>query len=258
MSPWWNGTTQERIQIVADKKVYQPGDTAHVLIVTGKEPTSVLVSAEGIGLCSGQVYKSNGGSIAVDVPVKPEYAPNFYVAAAYIRDNKMYEGSKSLSVPPTAHQLNVQLLPSKPQYQPGESETYTIKASDASGKPMVADFSLGVVDEASYAIKPETAGNILNAFYGRVYSQVSTESSLTYYFNGQAGHRKMQLASVRSSKAMAQMKPERLVQPKIRKAFPDTAYWVARYSHRQQRPGNGQIRLSRRHHLVARHHARCH
>ncbi len=37
----------------------------------------------------------------------------------------------------------------------------------------------------------------------------------------------MQLASVRSSKAMAQLKPERLVQPKIRKAFPDTAYWVA-------------------------------
>ena len=37
----------------------------------------------------------------------------------------------------------------------------------------------------------------------------------------------MQLANVRSSKAMAQLKPERLVQPKIRKAFPDTAYWMA-------------------------------
>ncbi len=92
---------------------------------------------------------------------------------------------------------------------------------------MVADFSLGVVDEAIYAIKPETAGSIMNAFYGRVYSQVSTESSLTYYFSGQAGKRKMQLASVRPSKGMAQLKPERLVQPKIRKAFPDTAYWMA-------------------------------
>jgi uncharacterized protein YfaS (alpha-2-macroglobulin family) len=67
----------------------------------------------------------------------------------------------------------------------------------------------------------------VNAFYGRVYSQVSTDTSLTYYFNGQAGKRKMQLANVRSSKAMAQLKPERLVQPKVRKAFPDTAYWVA-------------------------------
>ena len=78
-SPWWSGPAQERVQIVPDKKTYQPGDTAHVLIVTGKEPASVLVTAEGNGLYSGQVIKSSGGSITVDVPIKPEYAPNFYV-----------------------------------------------------------------------------------------------------------------------------------------------------------------------------------
>ena len=226
-SPWWSGPAQERVQIVPDKKAYQPGDTAHVLIVTGKEPTSVLVTSEGNGLYSGQVIKSSGGSITVDVPIKPEYAPDFYVAAVFIRGNKLYQGSKSLNVPPTQHQLNVQLLPSKPQYQPGEAATYTIKASDSSGKPIAAEFSLGVVDEAIYAIKPEIVGSIMNAFYGKVYSQVSTETSLSYYFNGQAGKRKMQLANVRSSKAMAQLKPERLVQPKIRKAFPDTAFWLA-------------------------------
>jgi uncharacterized protein YfaS (alpha-2-macroglobulin family) len=226
-SPWWSGPAQERVQIVPDKKTYHPGDTAHVLIVTSQEPTYVLVTAEGNGLYSGQVIKSNGGSITVDVPIKPEYAPNFYVAAVFIRGNKLYQGSKSLNVPPTQHQLNVQLVPSKPQYQPGEAASYAIKASDSGGKPIAAEFSLGVVDEAIYAIKPETVGSIVNAFYGRVYSQVSTDTSLTYYFNGQAGKRKMQLANVRSSKAMAQLKPERLVQPKVRKAFPDTAYWVA-------------------------------
>ncbi len=226
-SPWWSGPAEERVQIVPDKKSYQPGDIAHVLIVTGKEPASVLVTAEGNGLYSGQVMKSSGGSITVDVPVKPEYAPNFYVAAVFIRGNKLYQGSKSLNVPPTQHELNVQLVPSKPQYQPGEAASYIIKATDSSGKPMAAEFSLGVVDEAIYAIKPETVGSILNAFYGRVYSQVSTETSLGYYFSGQAGKRKMQLANVRPSHAMAQLKPERLVQPKIRKAFPDTAFWVA-------------------------------
>jgi alpha-2-macroglobulin len=226
-SPWWSGPAQERVQIVPDKKTYQPGDTAHVLIVTGKEPASVLVTVEGNGLYSGQVVKSSGGSITVDVPIKPEYTPNFYVAAVFIRGNKLYQGSKSLTVPPVQQELNVQLLPSKPQYQPGEAASYLIKATDASGKPVTAEFSLGVVDEAIYAIKPETVGSIVNAFYGRVYSRVTTETSLTYYFSGQAGKRAMQLAAVRSSKAMAQLKPERLVQPKVRKAFPDTAYWMA-------------------------------
>jgi uncharacterized protein YfaS (alpha-2-macroglobulin family) len=121
----------------------------------------------------------------------------------------------------------VQLLPSKPQYQPGEAASYTIKATDSSGKPIAAEFSLGVVDEAIYAIKPDATPNIMNAFYGRVYSKVSTDTSLTYYFTGQAGKRAMQLANARPSRGVAQLKPERLVQPKVRKAFPDTAYWVA-------------------------------
>ena len=233
-STFWSGPAEERVQIVADKKTYAPGDVAHVLIVTGSGPASVLVTAEGNGLYSGQVIKSNGGSVSVDVPVKPEYAPNFYVAAVFIRGNKLYQGSKSLKVPPTQHEMRVQLQPSKPQYQPGEAATYTLKATDITGKPVsAAEFSLGVVDEAIYAIKPDTAGTILNAFYGTVYSRVGTESSLTYYFNGQAGKRTMELAQgggrfvAGGRSAVAQVKPERLVQPKIRKAFPDTAYWIA-------------------------------
>ena len=227
VTPLWAGTMQERIQIVADKKSYVPGDTAHVLIVTGTEPATVLVTAEGNGLYSAQVIKSSGGSVTVDVPIRPEYAPNFYVSATFIRGNKLYMGNKSLAVPPTQHELKVDLQPSKPQYQPGQPGAFTIKATDFTGKPVSAEFSFGVVDEAIYAIEPETAPKIMSAFYGTIYSKVSTDSSLTYYFSGQAGQRAMQLAKVRSSRALAQLKPERLVQPKIRKAFPDTAYWVA-------------------------------
>ncbi len=226
-SPWWTGPAQERVQIVADKKSYVPGDTAHVLIVTGKDPASVLVTAEGNGLYAEQVIKSDGGSVTVDVPIKPEYAPNFYVAGTFIRGNKLYQGSKSLSVPPTQHELKIDLTPSKSQYQPGDAASYTIKASDANGKPVSAEFSLGVVDEAIYAIQPETVQPILKAFYGTIYSKVSTDTSLTYYFSGQAGKRAMELAAVRPHKSLAQLKPERLVQPKVRKAFPDTAYWIA-------------------------------
>ena len=68
-----------------------------------------------------------------------------------------------------------------------------------------------MVDEAIYAIKPDTTPSIMNAFYGRVYSKVSTDTSLTYYFSGQAGKRAMQLANARPSRGLAQLKPERLV-----------------------------------------------
>ena len=92
---------------------------------------------------------------------------------------------------------------------------------------MSAELSLGVVDEAIYAIQRDQSQDMMGFFYGRRYNSVQTESSLSYYFSGAAGTRRMQLARLRPSTALAQLKPERLLQPKIRKAFPDTAFWVA-------------------------------
>ena len=54
-----------------------------------------------------------------------------------------------------------------------------------------------------------------------------TEDSLNYYFSGEAGKRRMRLAELRPPSRLAQFKPDRLVQPKVRKAFPDTAFWAA-------------------------------
>src|SRR5262249_39768627 len=47
------------------------------------------------------------------------------------------------------------------------------------------------------------------------------------FFSGAAGKRKMQLAQLRPPSRLAQLKPDRFVQPKVRKAFPDTAFWAA-------------------------------
>src|ERR1039458_9766116 len=53
-----------------------------------------------------------------------------------------------------------------------------------------------------------------------------TDNSLSFFFNGEAGKRRMQLAQLRAPSRLAQLKPDRMVQPKIRKAFPDTAFWA--------------------------------
>ncbi len=223
---WWGGA-REQIQIIPDQKVYKPGDTAKVLIMAGPDPVNILVASEGLGLLSKQVVHSNGGPVTVQVPIRAENAPNFYLSAAFLKDSKLHQGSKSINVPPDAFKLNVQLKPSKPQFQPAEAASYSIVAKDAQGKPAAAEFSLGVVDEAIYAIRPESTTDIMKFFYGRVFNRVTTDSSLSYYFHGEAGKKQMQLASVRPHKWLAQIKPERLVEPKIRKAFPDTAFWVA-------------------------------
>lgn len=238
----WYGARRERLQIVPDKKSYRPGEVAKVLIVTGVPDAHVLVTTEGRGLLSRQVVAATGPTVTVEVPIRPEYAPNVFVSAAFIRDNQVYQGSKSLKVPPVEHQLTVEVEASKKEYQPGETGVFTVTARDHTGQPVAAEFSLGVVDEAIYAIRPELAQDIVRFFYGRTDNRVNTDSSLDYYFTGSAGKRKMQLTRLRPSSALAQLKPERLVEPRVRKAFPDTILWLANLN--TDTTGRAQVRVT--------------
>ena len=77
------------------------------------------------------------------------------VNAVMVRDNELAQGSKSLRVPPDANKISIELTPSKPQFKPGEAGVYTLLAKDFSGKPISAEFSVGIVDEAIYAVRPE-------------------------------------------------------------------------------------------------------
>ena len=225
-APWWaRGSRSEKLQIYTDKKEYKPGETARAVITAPEGATQLLVTVEGTYLYHYQIAANANGSATVEFPVKPEYAPNAWISASYIKDGKLYSGTKKLKVPASYAALNLELKPSKPQFEPGNPASYTLIARDASGKPVKGEFSFGVVDEAIYDIRPESAGNIFTEFYGQVYNRVETATSLNYEFYGQAGKKAMQLAQLRPHKALAQLKPDRLVQPKVRKAFPDTAYW---------------------------------
>src|ERR1039458_2527258 len=100
-------------------------------------------------------------------------------------------------------------------------------ARDPAGQPARAEFSLGVVDEAIYALERDPLPDLVKALYEREWNQVGTQSSLQWNFYAQAGHKSMQLAGLRPRRSFGQLKPERPNAPRVRKNFPDTAYWIA-------------------------------
>ena len=218
---------QKQIQIIPDKKTYQPGDTAKVLLVTGVSKATVLFSVEGRLLGDVRVIAIEGASATVEVPVTSGSAPDFWVCASFFKDNTIYQGQKAIRVPAVNKHLSLELKGSKPQYQPGEAALYTLTAKDNAGRPVAGEFSVGMVDEAIYGIRPDATPDIFKSFYGPAYNSVVTANSLSYYFNGEAGVRRMQLAQMHHRRALAQLKPDLLVQPKVRKLFPDTAFWTA-------------------------------
>ena len=228
-TPWWasSGRNRGKLQIITDKREYAPGETARVLVTVPGDASAVLITVEGAFLYQYQVAQNDGGTAAVEIPIKSEYAPNVWIHASYIQNGKLYSGQKKLKVPATSAAINVELKASQPQFEPGTPAIYKLTARDAAGRPVRGEFSVGVVDEAIYDIRPESAPNIFSDFYGEVYDEVGTSTSLEYYFSGQAGKKAMELAQLRPHRALAQLKPDRLVQPRVRKAFPDTAYWNA-------------------------------
>ena len=226
---WQASSGEERtVQIVADKKSYAAGDTARLLIVAGQPNTAVYVSVEGRTLRDCKLLRSTGATVTYEVPVGANDEPGITVAAAFVRKGVFYNGTKYVSVPPVDHRLNVKLATDLPQYLPGQTAQYKIEVTGPDGQPVPrAEFSLGVVDEAIYGLRPDTTRDPLAFFFERDWNRVFTDPSLEYYFNGEAGKRRMRLAELRRPLRLAQLKPDRLVQPKIRKAFPDTAFWAA-------------------------------
>ncbi len=228
-SGFFEGGNAHSVQIVPDKKKYAAGETAKLLIICGQPNTPVLVTVEERDVRVAKVLRSTGPTVAFDYKVSAEDQPGVFVSAQFVRKGEMYQGQKRLIVPPVAHKLDVQITTGKSTYLPGQTAMYQLNVKTPEGKPVAgADLSLGVVDEAIYAIRPDTTPDLLAFFYGNEGDNVNTLDSLTYYFNGEAGNRRMLLAMATAARnPLAQIKPEPLVQPKIRKAFPDTSYWAA-------------------------------
>ncbi len=224
---WYNPNTQA--QIVADKKSYQVGDTAHLLLVTGLAESWAVVTAEGDSVQWKKLIHSTAQSVAFDVPITRLAQPNLVVSAVIVHDNQLLTAQKSLKVPRLERTLTVTATPSKPRYLPGEQGSFDVLAVDYQGKPVEADLSFGEVDEALYSVRPDESGDIVAAFYPKRTVELNPQTSFEFFFTGEAGLKSPLLAGLANGlyhPRLAQVKPgSDLVVPKVRKAFPDTAYW---------------------------------
>ncbi len=135
----WNGAgawyqPNAQAQIVADKKTYQVGDTAHLLLVTGLPESWAVVTAEGDSVQSRRLIHATGESVAFDVPITQQAQPNLVVTAVIVHDDQLMTAQKSLKVPLVERTLTITATPSKSQYEPGEKGSFDVLAVDSAGQ----------------------------------------------------------------------------------------------------------------------------
>ena len=158
---------QAGLTIVLDKRVYEEGDVAKVLLVADKPDTTVLLTQESSGeILRRDVITIEGKSRQIEIPITHDRVPNFAIAAALVKDYQVFQAQQEVFVPPVRALLNVKVKGDKAEYKPGESGTFEIEATDYTGKPARGEFSLAVTDASLFYIQQDTTPDVRGFFYG--------------------------------------------------------------------------------------------
>jgi alpha-2-macroglobulin len=193
------------LEAFADRERYQPGDTATVVVNTDVRNAVVLAAIEGRDVEDVQVVPLAGHTGVLRFVMKPEYAPNVFLALHVRRGRDVQTRTLELAVAAARHDLAIALTCDRDEYRPGATAKVAVRTTDAAGQPAPAELSLGVVDEAIYSLRADDTPDPHDVFYGRRPDWVTTVFSFpTLYYGG-----------------AAKGEPRDL-----RKDFRDVAYWA--------------------------------
>ena len=199
------GNYESDLSLFTDKKQYEAGQTARVLINCGKTGQSVLLTLEGERIYRSWVVPIAQRSTLMQVPIQSEYGPNVYLAACYVKDKKFAQSETPLRVHVADREVQVAIRADKSDYAPGGKISYAVQTTNAQGKPVAAEFSFGVVDESIYALREDKPDALRETFYPRRENRVATAYSFATEYLGDA------------NKAGMKIEP--------RRKFVDTAFW---------------------------------
>lgn len=192
------------LQIMTDKQTYLPGERAKVAVRSSKSDAWVWVTLEGDRLYGTKLIQLRQGVATVEFPITSESVPSAYASACMIHNKQFTRQTLPLKVGAERKQLNIEIQTDKPRYEPRENAQIQLRVSDANGRPVQAELSLAVVDEAIYAIREDNPTALYNAFYARRPNRVQTQYSFPWL-------------ALQGDKGEAES---------VRRYFPDTAFWM--------------------------------
>ena len=186
---WW-GQPSSQIDLVADKELYNVGDTAQILVpIPFSGASTALVTIERDGVQSYEVRQVEGSTLIYELPISEEHVPTIFVSVVVVKGvdeesaNPDYRsGTIGLEVDPASRRLNVTVTPSATMAQPGDTVTFDVKTTDAHGEPVSAEVGLTLTDQAILSLAPPNSISLEDTFYGyqsdAVYTTVALDSLL--------------------------------------------------------------------------------
>ena len=150
-----------QLRFFADSAELDVGETAKIRLHSRIESALALLTFEGEEILRYKVIDIQKGYNPVEFDAGHDLFPNFRIGAATMDGRKLRTAVKDFSV---RRQLNVTVRPLKEKYLPGEKGEVEITVTDQLGRPVEAELSLALVNEALFAVYPDQTPPILKFF----------------------------------------------------------------------------------------------
>lgn len=194
---WFAATNDDRIDVLPEKKRYEPGETARFQVRMPFKEATALVSVEREGVVEAFVTRVSGSEPVIEVPVKGSFAPNVFVSVLLVRERvsgvqptatidlgrPSYKlGIAQINVGWKAHELNVKVTTDRPVYKIREKARVAIavKTPDGKAPPRGSEVAVAAVDEGLLELMPNGSWQLLNSMMGRRGYGVRTSTAQTH------------------------------------------------------------------------------
>ena len=170
----------DRIDLIPEKKRYEPGETARFQVRMPYRNATALVTVEREGVLDARVVTLSGKAPLLEIPIKPGWAPNVFVSALVVRGRNteiqptalidlgrpgFKLGIAAIEVGQRAHRLEVEIKTDRAAYQLREKARARIKVRTPEGgtPPNGTQVTLAAVDEGLLELAPNDSWNLLEA-----------------------------------------------------------------------------------------------
>lgn len=193
---WFDPSNTDRMDLVPEKRRYEPGETARFQARMPFREATVLVTVEREGILSHRVVKLDARSPVIEVPVEGHHGPNVFVSALAVRGRLSGAGTK----PPTAlvdlarpayklgaasievgrreYELKVKVTPDRETFKVRDKARVTIEATLPGGAPAAgAQVALAAVDEGLLELMDNASWKLLEGMTGTRTLEVVTATA---------------------------------------------------------------------------------
>ena len=190
----WQRYDHNRIDLVADRSNYKPGDTARIMIQSPWERATALVTTEREGIRTHRQFALSSTQQSIDVPIGEADIPNVYVSVLLVkgRSKPLGEPEKEedpsdpgkpsfrlgyvqLGVEDATKRLTVAVAANKEEYRPANNALVTLDVKDREGRAAPSEVTLWAVDYGVLSLTGYKTPDVLGSVYVKKALQVLTE-----------------------------------------------------------------------------------